>query len=296
MAEIYEVIEGSEHNPIVDRTAREGVTEINSKLPSDASASNKVASSSAVNALIDGTVGWVGKNEIYPTRGDLDVAGIYFKVNADKTVTPTGTSTSSIVFVYTDSFTCKAGKKYVLSGCPRGGGYDTYFIGAYIDNDITNDRKDIGNGVELLFNADTVVNIRLRLPNGFTPPSDFVYKPMICPADQYAINPDYEPHHESVEEALENKLNVPQRISSNTDLDTIQKSGVYYSYGATGLSHNPEGEATFTLFVTELQTDDFVHQILIVIKGTASTIYTRRLGASPATWSSWFKFTGTVVS
>lgn len=145
----------------------------------------------------------------------------------------------------------------------------------------------------------------VTVPSGCT---ELIYRVIIPTNGQTAIiskimctlatdpDPTYAPFAMTNKELTEKKIDVPQVIANNTDLDNIQKSGVYYAYGPSGLSHNPEGNNIFTLFVTELHKDNFVHQILIVVTGSTSLIYCRRLGASPATWGSWIKFEGTIVS
>lgn len=142
--------------------------------------------------LIEDTVGWSGKNEFEPSTPSNQTHGVTATITNDKRVSLTGTSDTAHVLSIGD-FDCKANVKYVLSGCPSGGGTESsnYWLDAYIVATSTIVNKDTGSGCELLFNADTTVRIRIRIPNGLNT-AGMVFSPMVRKAN--ILDGTYEPH------------------------------------------------------------------------------------------------------
>lgn len=141
--------------------------------------------------LIEDTVGWSGKNEFEPSTPSNQTHGVTATITNDKRISLTGTSDTAHVLSIGD-FTCKANVKYILNGCPSGGGTESsdYWLDAYIVATSTIVNKDTGSGCELLFNADTTVRIRIRIPNGLNT-AGMVYSPMIRKAE--ILDPTFEP-------------------------------------------------------------------------------------------------------
>lgn len=151
-------------------------------------------------SLLKSTVGWTGKNLLKRTsNSNKTVENVTFTVNADNSITCNGTASNSLVWII-ESVLCKANEEYILTGCPSGGGSKStnYWLGTYINGTI--DKRDTGSGVLLKYTTDTTVEVRLRIPNGYTA-NNLVFKPMI--RDASITDDTYEPYHESVEEEIE---------------------------------------------------------------------------------------------
>ena len=92
-------------------------------------------------------------------------------------------------------------------------------------------------------------------------------------------------------------LDMSKSISSSgayTDLNNVKTSGIYAVFGSA--LNKPSDVSTIingTLIVTHKTSLDDVTQTLI--NGNEGTIYVRTY-ATATGWSSWYKFTGTVVS
>ena len=78
-------------------------------------------------------------------------------------------------------------------------------------------------------------------------------------------------------------------LTSSDDLDDIKTTGIYAI--TTPPANSPDSVSYCTLIVNGVAPSGY-RQIII----RDQNIYVRRYGGSPATWSSWYKFTGTVVS
>lgn len=139
------------------------------------------------------------------SNSNITVEGITFTVNADNSITCNGTSTNSLVWVI-ENVLCKGNVEYILTGCPSGGGSAStdYWLGAYINGTI--DKRDIGNGVLLKYTTDTTVEVRLRIPNGYTA-NNFTFYPMI----RLASDPDdtYVPYAMTNRELTEAIASIP---------------------------------------------------------------------------------------
>lgn len=87
-------------------------------------------------------VGGAGKNKLHVTATTQTINGVTFTVNSDGTITANGTATANVGFqLYTgtnNTFDLANGN-YILTGCPTGGGSNTYRI--WVD-----DRNSAGTG------------------------------------------------------------------------------------------------------------------------------------------------------
>ena len=104
--------------------------------------------------------------------------GVDFTLVADEKgyvteVQTSGTATGEIFFRVYKDFIYKAGKSYVLSGCPSGGTSDTYRFES--DN---LDKRDYGNGVTISLNADTIDSIFVVAKTNANM-NGLIFKPML---------------------------------------------------------------------------------------------------------------------
>lgn len=109
------------------------------------------------------------------------VNGITFTDNGDGTITADGTATSdAVITLYQNNTSILKAGRYILSGCPEGGGANIYKIQA-AKNNWTFGGSDYGAGVVLnITNESTqqIQLIRIMVSSGQTV-SDLTFKPML---------------------------------------------------------------------------------------------------------------------
>ena len=174
-------------------------------------------------------------------------------------------------------------KAMILSGCPSGGGDSAYFI--YAKNSSNQYFYDYGNGVSLAAGTYTAIAIATRANVSM---SNKTFYPML--RDARDTDSTYQPPCMTNAELMENSLLFPyNRTISSIDLDNVVSSGNYVLAGS--ITHGV-GNYGFLFVFTTSSANAQVRQIFIPL--IANDIYTRY--KNEGTWSSWVKFTGTVVS
>lgn len=133
----------------------------------------------------------------------------------------TGNNTlGSSFYLYVCAFTCKAGQKYYMNGCPEGGGVSSYLLS------ISGSYPDTGSGSTINpFSTDTTISVRITIVNGY----DFgsggkIFKPMIRPAT--ITDPTFAPYIPSVETRLD-------AVESGVDLTTSVNAGEHVTIDTT---------------------------------------------------------------
>lgn len=127
----------------------------------------------------------IGKNLVTPEFANTDKteSGITWTVHDDGTFSANGTATANAAFTiltHANKFNVPKGK-YILSGCPSGGGQSAYYIYAellYADGS-KKGFQDFGSGVVLDTSEKEVVSINMSLrvqPNNTV---NFAFKPQI---------------------------------------------------------------------------------------------------------------------
>jgi hypothetical protein len=101
------------------------------------------------------------------------VNGITFTDNGDGTITANGTASATVEFKLFSSFAFDKGITYTLSGCPNGGGMNSYLLHA--QSGIT---FDMGNGVTFTFDEDKNLYGAICVYSGATL-NNVVFKPQI---------------------------------------------------------------------------------------------------------------------
>ena len=125
-----------------------------------------------------------GKNLLPNAATNESYNGITITVNEDKSITVNGTATGYI-FYAPYKFTFKAGQSYVLSGCPKNGSADTYFM--YINN--LGGVRDYGNGVVVNLDEDFTSDVGFSIRSGTTV-NNLTFYPMVKVG---AVIDEYEP-------------------------------------------------------------------------------------------------------
>ena len=234
------------------------------------------------------------KNLLEVTANTQTLSGVTFTVNRDSdgnviNVTVNGTASANTSFVLRTKTPLAAGKSYIMS---RGEVGDADFqmvatawnSGSYVKNII-----EVGAGgyTEKSFVADyngyNDIQISIFVRSGKTISNAKVY-PMI----RLASDPDdtYQPYAMTNRELTE-KVFEKRTLTSADDLNNITETGIYHV--AVGVGNVPESRANLLLIV-----DGFVSAQIRQTLTTRENIYTR--SKEGTTWSSWTKFTGTVVS
>lgn len=114
-----------------------------------------------------------GKNLITKLNNTQTLNGVTFTVNADGTITTSGTASANTTFIVQYGFPVTKGVSYGVSGCPSGGGTDTYTLsvgGAY--------GVDSGSGANFKLNFDLKADVRITVKSG-TDMSGLTFKPMV---------------------------------------------------------------------------------------------------------------------
>ena len=180
--------------------------------------------------LLKGTVGYTSPNRLpYPYADTTKtVVGVTYTDVGDGTVTLSGTSTAVNSFTLNHQnillMTLKKGK-YILSGCPQGGGDNTYCItlNGNINGVSTVIAKDYGDGVEFELTEDiNITHISMSMASGVNV-DGLIFEPMIVSASLGKI--PFEPYVEDVQ------TNINEHKSQ---LDTIN-SRLYWNNGAVVL-------------------------------------------------------------
>lgn len=114
-----------------------------------------------------------GKNLLTPINPTQTINGVTFTVNADGTITTSGTATAVATFYIANNYRFKSGVTYALNGCPSGGGSATYSMSLGGINAI-----DTGNGGVFTPETDVMSDVRIRIANGINT-DGLTFKPML---------------------------------------------------------------------------------------------------------------------
>lgn len=89
----------------------------------------------------------------------------------------------------------------VLSGCPEGGGNDTYLLRITKSGSQVTGSVDTGNGSDVFTIDGTGYALGIRLAAGTY--NDLVFKPMLCSKTEWDISRSYQPYRPSYQELYE---------------------------------------------------------------------------------------------
>lgn len=173
-------------------------------------------------ALNRQTLGYSKKNLLKNTATSTTNNGVTFIVNEDGSVTVNGTATSVIYFDIMNQKAISKGK-YIISGCPSNGSYNTYSFYAYDLVNGINLGRDYGEGRE--FNlVDTVQRVKATFMIAKdTTVENLTLYPMIRSAE--ITDGTYEPYVDDVDTRLQkiddSILNTLEEIDANTFSENI---------------------------------------------------------------------------
>ena len=148
------------------------------------------------------TLGTQCKNLLKNNAVTQTVSGVTFTINDDKSITVNGTATAQISFMINSKVGLGIGN-YILTGCPSGGNWNTFYLTAYASS-AWQTAPDFGSGCKI--ENKTVTQVVISIASGYTA-NNLTFKPMLRYAD--ITDSTYEPYEESVDERLiENKSNA----------------------------------------------------------------------------------------
>lgn len=144
------------------------------------------------------------KNFLQNTATSQTISGVTFTVNADKSITLSGTAEANI----TSFFICRAipalTGNMVLSGCPAGGSSTTYRLDI-LDGTASGTVLfvDTGEGRDVDWSLITTgtYTTRIRIQSGTTV-DGLIFKPMLCTKAAWDISHQYVPHRPSYDELI----------------------------------------------------------------------------------------------
>lgn len=210
------------------------------------------------------------------TRGTITIT-----VNADKTITlspGTSASTASAPEINASVF-LKKGSYIISSGATN----SNFFMRVTINGSHT---PIYNKAIRLDLTEDKTIEVRLYLVENKTLTESLTFYPMI----RLASDPidTYVPFAMTNHELTESLFDKNRVITNADDLNNITESGIYSI--TTAPTNSPENK-TYATLIVKYRADSDITQIVI----TPSAIYTRKMGGSPTSWGSWYKYTGTAV-
>lgn len=236
----------------------------------------------------------LGAKNLLPNNAKTQtITGITFTVNSDGTVTANGTATA-LTWLQIWRGKLKKGR-YIVNGCPEGGiasgaGYRLGFWNETPSSGSVIFVRETGEG-DLIEITDETLDYALYAGIGDTTTvNNLVFKPMLRLATD--TDSTYRPYAMTNEQLTESKFGMYPYLTNSDDLNDIKTSGIYGV--TTSPAHSPEsGLQYYILFVKKIDGNQ-----LIQIVHRHDTIYSRRYyyENDALTWSSWYKFEGTVVS
>ena len=140
------------------------------------------------------------KNLLRNTAVSGNGSQVTWTVNADGTVSTSGTTNAANLFIDIGTYTFENGKKYIVSGCPSGGSVNGYRI---TNHGGTLTINDFGSGVEITGNGSSST-IAVYANNSGTNMSGLTFKPMVCTKEAWEISHSYQPYAMSNSELTTN--------------------------------------------------------------------------------------------
>jgi len=222
------------------------------------------------------------------------ISGITFTVDDNKIIYANGTSANSGDTPQIAMPVSLPKGRWAYSGCPDGGSdqkwdmilWDNTASSRLVEGSLfnSNDRLEF----EITdANVNHSIDAYIRVRKGGVVCNNIAFKPMIAPA---SYTGHYVPYAMTNRELTEKSLLKPfNNIISNADLDNIISSGCYVLGG--NITHGAGNYGILIVFTTSTANTQ-VRQIFM--NATEDAFFTRH--KNDGTWSSWYKFTGTVVS
>ena len=180
------------------------------------------------------------KNLLKVTSTTQTINGVTFTVNADQTVSLSGTATATATFVIVDNATSNAipDGSYILTGCPSGGGNNTYDLRWYLFSS-GKSAYDQGSGASVNKTGNTTSsNIAILIRSGVNT-DGLVFRPMLRDSEiTDSTYVPYAPTNRELYELCETKASlndiygIKNQLPNGTDLNNLS-AGIMMCPGAT---------------------------------------------------------------
>lgn len=174
------------------------------------------------------TVNASGKNLLrYPyVNTTKTINGITFTDNGDGTVTANGTATANATFLIDKNFGFEKEGNYFLSGCPSGGGLNSFYINWYQNHTgvTIKNYNDYGSGIIIPYQHIFSENNSLAIAIiAGTTVNNLVFRPQL---ELGSTATEYEPYHGSTTTITpdSNPYVIPNDIRQQDGLNTISVS------------------------------------------------------------------------
>lgn len=152
------------------------------------------SSTKSTFALHHITLGMTRKNILRNKATSKIVNGIDFTVNPDGSVIAKGTATAATYLVLNSAVKIPYSQRYILTGCPEGGGASKYQL--YLSGDTS--AYDRGSGAEVYLATTNAVSAYIMIASGQT--VDLTFYPMLRPAE--ITDATFEAYKPSIDERL----------------------------------------------------------------------------------------------
>lgn len=167
----------------------------------------RISQSTSCIAVNKSTLGYVKKNLLKNNAVTQTVSGVTFTINDDKSITVNGTATATISFMINNKVGLGIGN-YILTGCPSGGSWDTFYLTAYASSAWLS-APDFGSGCKI--ENKTVTQVVISIASGYTA-NNLKFYPMLRDAE--IIGDAYETYQPSLKEELDSLRNyIDQKIA-----------------------------------------------------------------------------------
>ena len=158
------------------------------------------------------------KNLLPNNASTTTVNGVTFTINADGSISTSGTASSGIQFTI-GSLTLKSGIQYAFTGCPSGGDLGSYFI------NFSGVVNDTGNGATATPASDVTTNAVINIVSG-TNMNGKTFRPMIRLA---SIDDDsYVPYAKTNVELSKDLIDISSSFVWNTSVTFSTKTIVAF--------------------------------------------------------------------
>ena len=242
--------------------------------------------------------------------------GITYTVNDDGSITANGTATASSRFYLISSVSSNMPNgNYIISDGDVGDSTSNVQVALWDGSTYTGIVYATNNGEKAFTLSDTPtrtgISIYVSVVSGATV-SNLTFKPMLRLASD--TDDTYQPYAMTNRELTEDVNNIRTclktgELPQGTDLNDVLITGDYYATTSaivSSLSNKPSDlTAAFRLSVLNAGhsvldgVEDTINpktQMIFLTNNTTPAIYMRTKPYNVATWSSWYKFTGTAVS
>ena len=193
-----------------------------------AAVADEAAARQAADAELHDAVGAVAalgaKNLLKVTSTTQTINGVTFTVNADQTVSLSGTATATATFVIVDNATSNAipDGSYILTGCPSGGGNNTYDLRWYLYSS-GKSTYDQGSGASVNKTGNTTSsNIAILIRSGVNT-DGLVFRPMLRNSE--ITDAAYVPYAPTNRELYEMILALQSGVSAQSSAASLMQAG-----------------------------------------------------------------------